>query len=381
MNIVICAGAFEAISGYNHVIRRLADEFRTLGHRVMILCRKPPERFAPGESADDFLRCPSSALLRPRRIYAALERFRPDAVFIHNIDVTDQLGLRFGGRIAVPVFAMCHVKFRHYIRLSIPWRPLRWRIIGWLFERWAAGRMKKADVVFALTEDMRTYLRAMGLERLAVVSCGVDPELLKPETAGPRALPNPEPVNLLYVGQIREMKNQIFLLEMSRFLPDGFHLDLVGGRCWDRIYYRRFVSAVRSGRYPKVRWHGELGRDETAALFRRAHIFLNPSLIEVQNLAQIEAFVAGLPTVRLYGPLTGGVTAHLQTAVHLDERATPEEFAAAVVRLARDGRLYDEISERALAEGARYSWRETAERILEEFDRHRRDPAANSAAG
>jgi glycosyltransferase involved in cell wall biosynthesis len=181
--------------------------------------------------------------------------------------------------------------------------------------------------------------------------------------------PDSGPVRLLFVGQIREMKNQIFLLEVSRFLPDGFRLDLVGGKSWDRRYYRKFVKAIRSERYPKVEWHGELGRRETAEFFRRADLFLNPSLIEVQNLSQIEAFVAGLPTVRLHGPLTRGVTVHLQTAVHLDEETSPKEFAEAVVRLARDRRLYDEIRGNAVAEGSRYSWRTTAERILDFFAR------------
>lgn len=372
MNIVICAGAFGAVSGYNLVVRRFAAEFKARGHRAVILCRKSPAVLSPGESAEDFYAFPAMSLVRGRRAFSALDRFRPDVVFTHNFDLTDLLGFRYGRKRNVPVFSMCHVRFGPYIRLSIPWKPLRLRFIARMFERWVAGWLKKSTLVFALTEDMKTYLREMGLERLAVVSCGVDPELLGPAPDGPRKTPAAGDVRLLFVGQIREMKNQIFLLETSRFLPDGFRLDLVGGKSWDHRYYRKFVRTLRSGRYPKVEWHGEIGRAETAEFFRNADIFLNPSLIEVQNLSQIEAFIAGLPTVRLHGPLTQGVTVHLRTAVHLDEKTSPKDFAEAVVRLVRDQRLCDEIRANALAEGSKYSWRTAAERVLDFFSERAR---------
>jgi len=370
MNILLCGGTFDVISGYNLVIRRLAAEFKALGHKVLILCRKPPAALYPGERAEDFLSVRAIGLLPGLRTRTnhRLAAFRPDVAFAHNFDVTDLTGLRYARRRGIPTFLMCHTKYRHYLRLAVPWKRLRLRFIGWIFERWVFGRLRKTDIVFALTEEMREYLRTSGLKRLEVVSSGVDREALKPEAGAPPKVLNPKEIRLLFVGQIREMKNQMFLLEMTRFLPESFHLDLVGGKSWDRRYYRKFLKAVRRGGYPRVEWHGELPPGETAAFFRRADLFVNASLIEVQNLSQLEAFVAGLPTVRLIGPLTGGVTVHGETAVHLDENVSPHAFAEAVVRLVEDRALFGRIRAGALAEGEKYSWRTSAERILGIFE-------------
>lgn len=372
MKILLSAGTFTAVSGYNLVVRRLAREFRFLGHQAVILCRKAPADLFSEENPADFL------VFRGWRFWPGfrtrldrtLNEFKPDVVFIHNIDLPDLAGAGYARRRGIPLLAMCHARFRQYVRMAMPWKAFRLRIIGAAAERWMIRTLKKADKVFALTGEMEGYLRRIGLTRLAVVPCGVDREALAPgkETAGESFGPETAGiVRLLFVGQIKRTKNQIFLLEMSRFLPPNFRLDLVGGRHYDRPYFRKFRRAYRSGKYPNAVWHGERSPAETAGFFRRADLFVNPSLIEVQNLAQIEAFAAGLPTVRLHGFLTGGVTVSGETAIHLEETASPRAFADAVVRLAGNRELYDKIKDGALAESRRYSWRASAERILEIF--------------
>jgi len=366
MNIVLCAGAFDAISGYNLAVRRLAAEFRKCGHRAWVLCRKPPAAFFPDETPGDFIVFPAKDYLRMRRarLFEALDGFRPDVIFTHNIDLTDLAGFRYARKRAIPVFSMGHTRYRHYISLAVPWKLLRLPAIGRIFERWVAHRLKKSTLVFALTEDMKESLEKVGLARVEIAGGGVDPALFGAAAEGRPETPEAGVVRLLFVGQIRAMKNQIYLLEMSRFLPANYHLDLIGGKCWDRRYYRKFLKAYRSGRYPNVEWRGEIAPRETAQFFRAARVFVSASLLEVQSLSQIEALASGLPTVRLHSTRTSGVTVHLETAVHLDEKATPREFAAAVARLAEDDCLYEDLRRRALAEGGRYSWKTTAEHIL-----------------
>ncbi|MCX6566746.1 MAG: glycosyltransferase family 4 protein [Candidatus Aminicenantes bacterium] len=363
MNIVICAGVLDKISGYNLATRRLGAEFRKRGHRVLILCHQPPVDISPDANPEDFIVCSAKVILRRAPLFRILDRFRPDVVFTHNVALSDLMGFRYARKRGIPVFSMFHTRYSHYVSFAIPWKPLRFSIFGRVFERWVAGRLKKSTTVFAPTEDMKAYLENLGLTRVEVAGGGVDRTLIgpgeerKPESDSGR-------VRLLFVGQIRAMKNQIYLLEMSRFLPGNYRLDLVGGKCWDRGYYRKFLKAFRSGRYPNVEWHGELEPRETARFFRTARVFVNASLLEAQGLAQIEALASGLPTVRLHGARTSGVTVDLETAIHLDEKASPRKFAEAVVRLVEDDRLCEDIRRRALAEGGRYSWKTTAERIL-----------------
>jgi alpha-1,6-mannosyltransferase len=372
LNILLCAGTFTALSGYNLVVRRLAVEFRTLGHRGAILCRKPPADLLPGENPEDFLVFRGWRFwpgLRAR-VNKALSAFGPGVVFIHNVDLADLAGAGYARRRGIPLLAMCHARFGPYVHLAMPWKAFRLRIVGFAVERWMARRLKNADMVFALTGEMEAYLRRIGLSRLTVIGCGVDREGLAPREATSGATVRADAskvVRLLFVGQIKRTKNQIFLLEMSRFLPPHFRLDLIGGKHYDRPYFRKFLRAYRSGKFPNVAWHGERSPSETAEFFHRADLFVNPSLIEVQNLAQIEALAAGLPTVRLHGPLTGGVTVHGQTAVHLEGNVSPQAFAEAIVRLAGDRALYEKIRAGALVESRRYSWRISAERILEVF--------------
>jgi glycosyltransferase involved in cell wall biosynthesis len=354
MNIVICAG--------------LGEEFLSLGHRVLVLCHKSPSLAVKDEIGDGSCECRIMNRSATKRVFETLDRFRPDMILTHNVAWSDLTAFRYARLRKIRIFSMVHTRYRHYVQLSIPWKFLRLPIVGIAAERWIIGVLNHADLVFALTEDMKNYLRELGLSRLAVAGNGVDPDLFPPrEDPGREPASRREPFRLLFVGQIREMKNQIYLLKMARFLPEGYRLDLVGGRTWDGRYYRKFQKELRSGRYPHVDWQGELPPAVTRRFYGTSHIFVNPSILEGQGLAQIEALVSGLPTVRLYSPRSKGVTAHLQTAIHLEETTSPENFAEAVVRLRRDENLYQALRRSALAERNLYSWRKTAERILAFF--------------
>ncbi|MCX6563018.1 MAG: glycosyltransferase family 4 protein [Candidatus Aminicenantes bacterium] len=364
MNILTCAGVLDKISGYNLTPRRLSVEFKRLGHSILCLCHRKPADFLPEENSADFLVLEAKDYFAPGSLFGAIARFHPDVIFTHNMAPTDRAGVRYAKKHRLPVFSMVHTRYRHFLLNSVPLKPLRIPAAAKYCEDRIIRFLSASTLVFAPTEDMKSYLQEVGLSRVAVAGFGADLDLFVP---GPDAPPENGVVRILFVGQIREMKNQIYLLKMSQFLPDGYHLDIVGGKTWDVFYFRRFLKEIRSRRYPKVEWHGELRPQEIGRLFARAHVFVNPSLLDAQCLAQIEALVTGLPTVRLCSERTRGVTAHLKTAMHLDERTPPREFASAVVELMRNERLYRDLRRGALAERETYSWRNCAQRVLSYF--------------
>jgi len=364
MNILICAGMLNRISGYNLAPRRLGAEFKREGHAVLFLCHRKPADFLPDENSAEFLEIGAKDYFAPGSLFGAIDRFRPEVVFTHNVAPADLAGVRYAKKHRLPVFSMVHTRYRHYLLHSVPLKPLRIPAAAKYCEDRIIRFLSASTLVFAPTEEMKTYLEKAGLSRVAVAGSGADLELFVPGPDGPS---KDGIVRLLFVGQIREMKNQIYLLKMSRFLPDGYHLDIVGGKTWDVFYFRRFKKEILSRRYPNVEWHGELGPRGIGRFYRRAHMFVNPSLLEAQGLAQIEALVTGLPTVRLYGERTRGVTAHLKTAMHLDERTPPRQFAEAIIRLMRNEELYRDLRRGALAERETYSWRTCAKRILSYF--------------
>ncbi len=361
MNVLISTSSLNVINGYTLVPRSLAIEFKKAGHKVKIITTEPPQARFPGESAEDFIKIGLLDLLLPFRIGRKLDSFHPDFVHTNGFTLGDFLVYGYAYRRHILTIATVHTRYRELIREVVPLGKY-WPENSILkIQSILINALKQLDLVLALSSDMYEYLKSQGLERVEVVSNGVDLHKFQiADRKGPQTDPQ-----LLYVGNIEKRKNQMFLLRMAKFLPENYTLHLIGGPSWDKVYYSSFLLYLKTHPTPQINYHGAISPGAVNRLYSACDLFVSASLMEAQSLVQIEALASGLPTVRLYSENTAGITQDRFTAIHLNEDATPEQFAKTVVQVISDHQLYRELRENCINVRKQYSWELSARHIIQ----------------
>ena len=246
-------------------------------------------------------------------------------------------------------------------------------------------KVAEARFVVPISEfNRRVILEECGDEhaaKLAVIHCGIDPEVFQPSPEDARA--SAGPLRLVCVGTLHEVKGQAVLIEACRLLAArgiAFRCDLVGDGP-DRAALERHARAC--GLEGRVRFLGALARPEVAARLRDADVAVVPSVPtrdgrrEGIPVALMEAAATGRPVVA--SRLSGIPEAIADGAEGLlVEPGDATGLADAIARLAGSPALRERLGAAA------------RERMLREFDlatnarrlaaRFRRESAAGSEA-
>jgi len=224
-------------------------------------------------------------------------------------------------------------------------------------------KVAEARFVVPISEfNRRVILDECGDEhasKLAVIHCGIDPEIFRPVPGEKRSADGP--LRLVCVGTLHEVKGQAVLIEACRRLAArgiAFRCDLVGDGP-DRVALER--QARGAGLDGRVRFLGALARPEVAARLRDSDVAVVPSVPtrdgrrEGIPVALMEAAATGRPVVA--SRLSGIPEAIADGAEGLlVEPGDASGLADAIARLAEDPALRERLGAAA------------RERMLREFD-------------
>jgi glycosyltransferase involved in cell wall biosynthesis len=230
----------------------------------------------------------------------------------------------------------------------------------------------RAERVIAPSEHARAEIaRTLGVPegRIDVVAEAADPSFtraLEPsDLARARAAHGLARPYVLYVGGWEQRKNVPFLVRaFAAAALDGVDLVLGGGRPEEVTSMRELARGM--GVEARVKLCGWIDERDLAALFAPALAFVLPSEAEGFGLQLVEAMAAGCPVLaaratslpEVLGP--GGETFAL---------SSEGELAALLGRVARDAAFRADLARRAKERGASFSWRRSAERTIEVYER------------
>jgi glycosyltransferase involved in cell wall biosynthesis len=160
---------------------------------------------------------------------------------------------------------------------------------------------------------------------------------------------------VLFVGAIQRRKNVARLVRAFERMPASWRLALAGAA--DGFGAAEELHAVESSpRRSDIDVLGYVTQTELEALYRRARIFAFPSLDEGFGMPVLDAMANSVPVITSQRSALPEVAGDAALLVNPDD---PEEIAAALVRLASDEALCDDLARRGRDRALQFSWEST----------------------
>lgn len=243
---------------------------------------------------------------------------------------------------------------------DVPGYNVRLRVLDRLVFQGLSRRVwGAASSVVALSEHLKSLAqKTTPLLPMQVIHNGIDVERFHPGEAR-------EPTTLLYVGRLIERKGLFYLLEAFDRLRDD-HPDLrlvLVGDGPDRRLLETYCHT--HGLENDVEMTGRLGREELIPLYRRASIFVMPSLEEALSNAVLEAMACGLPIVTT----PTGARELLDDNGLIVERADSAALRQAFERYLGDPALLAAHGKRSRELAETMSWEAMARRYRQAYER------------
>lgn len=266
------------------------------------------------------------------------------------------------------------LSFMHHPDAFVP--PLRRYL-----ERVVPRSIGRADIVLADSSHTRSDLMELfdvPPGKIRVITPGVDSRF-RPDSPADSRNPDSELQGLrerygvgdepyiLSVGTLQPRKNYVRLIEaFSRMkatgesndgTPSPMQLLIAGGRGW---LYEEILDAA--DKHDGVRVLGFVDDEDLPALYREAELFAFPSLYEGFGLPVLEAMACGVPVICSN---TSSLPEVAGNAALLFDPLDVEELSAAMAHGLEDEALRQRMTERGLAQAARFTWQRSAQQLLD----------------
>lgn len=217
------------------------------------------------------------------------------------------------------------------------------------FTEQARSAAEKSDAIIAVsqfTSDQVQRLLGVGADRIRVIHHGVN------SVAGRIPAASERENLVLCVGAIQKRKNVARLVRAFERLPKSWRLALAGAP--DGYGAAAELRAVEeSRRRTDIDVLGYVSPETLESLYRRAGIFAFPSLDEGFGMPVLEAMSHGAPVVTSQSSALPEVAGD---AAILVDPFDGEAIAEALVRLAGDPDLRDDLARRGVERARGFTW-------------------------
>lgn len=268
MRVLVATDAWHPqVNGVVRTLSTLASTAPSLGAEIEFLTHEGFRSFPlPTYPA---IRC---AMTTPWMIAKRIDAIRPDAIHIATEGTIGHAVRRYCIRRGIAFTTSFHTRLAEYVsaRAPVP------EGVVWHWLRRFHGR---AERVMVSTASLISELAGRGFRAPVLWPRGVDGTLFAPRQAMPLDLPRPI---FLTVGRVAVEKN------IEAFLS----LDLPGTKV---VVGDGPMRAELMQRFPHAVFLGERHREELAAIYSAADVFVFPSRTDTFGLVLLEALSCGVP--------------------------------------------------------------------------------------
>lgn len=361
------------INGVANTLNYLCQGLMACGHQVQVIRPrqvnegKPGHQPLEGDALEQHVVAgvplpgyPELRLGLPcgRRLSRLWKRQQPDAIYVATEGPLGWSAVRAAKRLGIPVSSGFHTNFHTYSQYYGA------GFLESIIAVYLRAFHNRTDNTLVPTQRMRQRLEAMGIERVQVMSRGVDcdrftPERRDPETRARWGLREDELV-VQYVGRLAPEKNltlAVHSFERLRAFHPNVRFMLVG----DGPLRRKLQE-----RHPDYVFCGMQEGDELARHYAAGDIFLFPSKTDTFGNVVLEAMASGLAVVGFDDAASAEHIQHEFNGMKADLH-DDEAFICSVMKLADQPSLLQQVRTQARETALSLHWRlvtETFQRTL-----------------
>ncbi|PIS15699.1 hypothetical protein COT62_02360 [Candidatus Roizmanbacteria bacterium CG09_land_8_20_14_0_10_41_9] len=246
--------------------------------------------------------------------------------------------------------------FDNIVPLRDPGNKLT-RFLAWLFFRISLVLLKDADLVFAISPDLKVFLLESGFQKnkVVVTGNGLDVDLLK--LAKKEADWN---MDALYVGRINETKGIYDLLGVLQIVKKTyphFQLGIMGNG--DEITQRQFKRKIREMELEKntqLLGYVTGGKKFNMIKSSKCFLFLSKSKSESFGVALLEAVCLGLPAIAYDLPSYKNIYKHKE--IFTFKVGDTQSVAGKIIEIFREKKF---TNNKGKLLQKKYSWKKIAD--------------------
>lgn len=241
----------------------------------------------------------------------------------------------------------------------------------WIMEKSLRQAEARADAIVCVSQstadEVEGYLGAHVAARIRVIKEGVSPEFFVPSDMACLTglnLPSDDVPVILTAGKISPRKNVQGVIRALRLVQDKIdhHLVLVGGAGWETEAVLRELDdgTLRD----RVHLLDYVTDEQLRALYRRASLYIHPSLYEGFGLTVLEAMASGVPVITSN---TSSLPEVAGDAGLLVDPTNDAEIAEAIRSICTDSDLREAKTAQGLARARLFSWDDCAGELRDVF--------------
>ena len=345
----------------------LAEAFGEEGHQVVMIC--PMDftglqdtggnllTFGVRSAGDDDFQMPVLTGKIVRSIFDFLNEFQPDVIHAHDPALIGLIGQVWAKMNQVPFVHTAHIlpskalEFGTSDALNV--RLLKTSLSEKITHRVLDDFYTNCDAIIALNQSAHDSIREFGYQgQIFVIPNGR--ELQKYQSCQPADITSEEKL-VTFIGYLNRRKNQSYLLQVLRYLPDQVRLQFVG-RPLDEEYKKELDEIIERYQLESVEFLGQVPHEEIPEVLENTHVFPSASKMEVQSLVVIEALASGTPVVGLSNETIDELV-NEHVGGRLPKDTEPDAFAAEIERILElDPEQYREMSRQARERVSHLDW-------------------------
>lgn len=362
------------VGGVARSVSTFAEEYRKLGHDVLVVAPEFAGKPLPARAAAIVERVPAiqqfngsdfSVKLPLVGVPPRLDAFAAEVIHAHHPFLLGDTALRIAATKNAPVIFTHHTRYEdytHYVPFDSP--ALKEVAIN-LPTHFA----NLCDGVIAPSESIARLIRRRGVEvPIRVVPTGIDVAAFAAGDGGKFRRKFKVPAEAFVVGHVGRLapeKNLEYLAEaVALFLrktPAAYFIVVGGGPAEDKL--REVFASHKIG--DRLVLAGKQTGRALADAYNAMDVFAFSSFTETQGMVLAEAMAAGRPVVALNAPGVREVMRDGENGYMLEKREAPARFAAKLRLLHRDQKRLLAYSTAARRTAENFSKRHCAQQALE----------------
>ncbi len=257
----------------------------------------------------------------------AVLEFQPDVIHSHTMNYLALMVQGFALKHKFKFLYTTHElpdKLVHFFRYGKTLQTLTSYFVKLLVKAF----LTNVDKILAINEASKeSTLRLNYRGQIDVVHNGVEVKLFQHLKEN---FPS-DKVSLYFVGGINDRKNQSFLIETFKYLPQNYFLHLIGE--YDKIYKLKIDKLISENNLlDNIIFVGNVKNNLLPQAIKDHHVFVSASKMEVQSVAVIEALAAAKPIVALKNETIEEIATG-DFVTMLPQETSPEEFAKSILEM------------------------------------------------